>query len=187
MKYDLAQLYLPEFSRQNLLDLLKKNKSLKDYRYPMVRLDGKVIDIISNIIGEFDKKGELVKLKGFLLDDTERKQTEDRLRILSRAVEQSPVSIFITDKTGCIEYVNPKFVEISGYSFNEVKGRKTRFNEVGKNRYRNLPGALGNDNCRRGLAWRIAEQEKRRFLVLEIYFHLPDYGYFRIYYSFCCR
>jgi PAS domain S-box-containing protein len=52
------------------------------------------------------------------------KQTEDWLRQLSRAVEQSPNSIIITDTTGTIEYVNPKFTAVTGYTAAEVIGQK---------------------------------------------------------------
>ncbi len=55
-----------------------------------------------------------------------RRQTEEQLRKLSSAVEHSPVSIIITDTGGMIEYVNPKFVEVSGYSAEEVCGQNTR-------------------------------------------------------------
>ncbi|MBM2838106.1 MAG: sensor histidine kinase response regulator [Deltaproteobacteria bacterium] len=55
---------------------------------------------------------------------TERKQAEKELRNLYHAVEQSPVSIFITDAAFNIEYINPKFIEITGYSREEVIGKK---------------------------------------------------------------
>ncbi len=56
-------------------------------------------------------------------DITERKQYEDALLILSNAVDQSPVSVVITDTRGIIEYVNPKFVEITGFSLEDVIGK----------------------------------------------------------------
>jgi len=59
-------------------------------------------------------------------DITERKQAEDQLRKLSRAVEQSSSSVVITDLTGCIEYANPKFTEITGYALEEVLGQNSR-------------------------------------------------------------
>ena len=45
------------------------------------------------------------------------------VRKLSRAVQQSPSSIVITDPGGVVEYVNPKFVELTGYTETEVAGR----------------------------------------------------------------
>lgn len=42
---------------------------------------------------------------------------------LSQAVEHSPVAIIITNKEGEIEYVNPIFSEITGYSLEEVRGK----------------------------------------------------------------
>jgi PAS domain S-box-containing protein len=64
-------------------------------------------------------------------DITNRKQTEDKLMQLSVAVEQSPVSIVITDMEANIEYVNQKFLDITGYSRNEVIGKNQRFLQSG--------------------------------------------------------
>ena len=53
-------------------------------------------------------------------------------RKLSRAIEQSPSSIVITDTRGAIEYVNPKFTEVTGYTFEEVRGKNPRFLKSGE-------------------------------------------------------
>lgn len=60
-------------------------------------------------------------------DITERRHTEDTIRKISAAVEHSPVSIVITDTNGLIEYVNPFFLETTGYSLPEVLGQNPRF------------------------------------------------------------
>jgi len=57
---------------------------------------------------------------------SDRKRTDKELRTLSRAVEQSPASIVITDTAGAIEYVNPRFEQLTGYSFEEAKGKNPR-------------------------------------------------------------
>lgn len=70
-------------------------------------------------------------------DISQRKRAEAQLRKLSRAVEQSPASIVITDPQGRIEYVNPKFVAITGYSFEEARGQNPRVLKSG-----DLPAAV---------------------------------------------
>ncbi len=62
---------------------------------------------------------------------TERKQVEQQLRKLSRAVEQSASSIVITDHIGNIEYVNPKFTDVTGYGIDEILGQNPRILKSG--------------------------------------------------------
>ncbi len=52
-------------------------------------------------------------------DISERKLNEDKLRQLSLAVEQTPLSVLITDRDGCIEYANAAFTTITGYATEE--------------------------------------------------------------------
>lgn len=68
----------------------------------------------------------------FFTDVTERKAVEQRLRQLSRAVEQSPSAIVITDTKGHIEYVNPKFTAITGYEVEEALGRNPNMLKSGE-------------------------------------------------------
>lgn len=56
----------------------------------------------------------------------ERKRVEMELRKLSQAVEQSPASIVVTKLNGDIEYVNPRFTQVTGYSFAEAFGKNPR-------------------------------------------------------------
>ncbi|WP_321371302.1 PAS domain S-box protein [uncultured Draconibacterium sp.] len=87
------------------------------------RKDGSTFPVEVNI--------RLVKLeKEYLVsvarDISLRKQNEELVVKLSHAVEQSPVSIIITDKNGNIEYSNPKTFEVSGYKKEEVLGKNPR-------------------------------------------------------------
>ncbi len=58
--------------------------------------------------------------------EIERMKADDELQKLSHAVEQSPVTIVITNADGNIEYVNPKFTELTGYTPEEVIGKNPR-------------------------------------------------------------
>lgn len=79
----------------------------------------------------FDAKGEFLGYRGVTSDITEARRRDDTLRLLSRAVEQSPVSVVITDSRGLIEYVNPKFCDISGYTSEEAIGSTPRILKSG--------------------------------------------------------
>jgi two-component system, sensor histidine kinase and response regulator len=57
--------------------------------------------------------------------------TAERLRMLSQVVEQNPASIVITNPQGDIEYVNPGFVRITGYTREEVLGKNPRMLQSG--------------------------------------------------------
>jgi len=54
---------------------------------------------------------------------TEIREQEKQLLTLSRAIEQSPVVVLIVDTRGGIEYVNPRFTEVTGYTMDEVRGK----------------------------------------------------------------
>jgi PAS domain S-box-containing protein len=65
-------------------------------------------------------------------DITERSEYEEKLKRLSTAVEQSAEAIMITDIEGTIEYVNPAFEAVSGYSQQEATGKTPRIIYGGK-------------------------------------------------------
>ncbi|MDD2308812.1 MAG: PAS domain S-box protein [Desulfuromonadaceae bacterium] len=74
-------------------------------------------------------------------DLAERVKAEEHLRKLSVAVEQNPASIVITDTSGSIEYVNPHFTELTGYSFEEAVGQNSNILKTGgtsKEEYKQL-------------------------------------------------
>ena len=79
-----------------------------------------------------DATGVARYLLGISEDITDRVRVETELRKLSRAVEQSPAAVAITDAGGLIEYVNPQFSRLTGYSLEEVVGRNPRILKSGE-------------------------------------------------------
>ncbi|ARU63976.1 histidine kinase [Tumebacillus avium] len=68
-------------------------------------------------------------IKGVVItfvDITDLKMANKELKKLSYAIQQSPGTVLITDVTGMVEYVNPKFVEQTGYELDEMIGKHLR-------------------------------------------------------------
>ncbi|MCX6152957.1 MAG: PAS domain S-box protein [Candidatus Kapabacteria bacterium] len=65
-------------------------------------------------------------------DISERKQKEEQISILTKAVEQSPASVVITNINGDIEYVNQKFCNLTGFTKDEALGLNPRILKSGK-------------------------------------------------------
>ncbi|MBI4670810.1 MAG: PAS domain S-box protein [Chloroflexi bacterium] len=87
-------------------------------------------DAQGNIIGTLGVAHNVTQTvlaeKRLAAEVAERERTEAELRKLTRAVEQSPVSIVITDLSGNIEYANPTYTEKTGYLNAELLGRNQR-------------------------------------------------------------
>ena len=91
-----------------------------------------------SILGYSNKKGYFATV---FEDITARKHAEEEMRKLTQAIEQSPAVVVITDVEGNIEYVNPKFTETTGYTFDEVRGKNPmvlKSGHTGKEEYKKL-------------------------------------------------
>ncbi|MGA2569728.1 MAG: PAS domain S-box protein [Terracidiphilus sp.] len=86
--------------------------------------DGRVFDRYSASV--IDKDWNYFGRVSSFRDITEQKRNERSLRQLSAAVEQSPVSVIITDPKGNITYVNPRFTQVTGYTLEEAVGKNPR-------------------------------------------------------------
>ena len=74
---------------------------------------------------------KVMGLRGIIVDITNSKKTEQEIQKLSIAVEQSSNTIVITDTDGNIEYANPKFEDLTGYSIKEALGLNPRILNAG--------------------------------------------------------
>ncbi|MCU0789381.1 MAG: PAS domain-containing protein, partial [Verrucomicrobia bacterium] len=103
---------------------------------------------------------ESILWHGFLLNITERKKAETERARLATAAEQAAEAIVITDTAGNIQYVNPAFELVSGYTRAEVEGRNPRLLKSGEQDdafYRGLWETLS-----RGQVWRGHLKNKRK-------------------------
>lgn len=84
---------------------------------PWVRVSGHVIDL----------PGLIPTIQGFIQNIDTSKSAYSDLKIFTRMFEQSPSPIIVTDPFGIIEYVNPAFCHLSGYTYEESIGVNARF------------------------------------------------------------
>ena len=122
-----------DWQRREIWDkLLLKTGDTGVYRKEYRHSDGHVFPVEIRDFAVFDEEGRVRFVWGIVRDISERMRTEARISTLLQMVEQSPACIVMTDTKGRIEYVNPKFTQISGYTFAEVKGQNPRILGAGK-------------------------------------------------------
>ncbi|HER63500.1 MAG TPA: PAS domain-containing sensor histidine kinase [Desulfobacteraceae bacterium] len=130
-------------SSQEAFRDLQKNEYIRYEDLPLETADGRIVEVefVSNVYLVDHAKVIQCNIR----DITERKQSEaranaERERLLS-AIEQTGEMIVITDSEGTIQYVNPAFEQVTGYTRKEAIGRNPRMLKSGKQSdafYRNL-------------------------------------------------
>lgn len=141
--------YLDKKERNKFLGHLDKNTA-KGVETQMVDRFGNQIWLMETAVKHIFPNGDAGHLS-ILEDISQRKENEAKIRAyqenledliaartqeleksnrqlskLFKAVEFSPSTVVITDKSGIIEYVNPHFCEVTGYSFEEAIGENPR-------------------------------------------------------------
>ncbi len=135
--------YIPEeeFSAFKKRQNLRLAGNLETFSYETkLKLNEKeyVFDVVSTPV---IKDGKVEGLLVIGRNITEKKKAEERNSILAEVIKQAASSIVITDTDGNIEYVNPFFEKVTGYSYEEVKGQNPRILKSGKHNeefYKNL-------------------------------------------------
>jgi PAS domain-containing protein len=79
------------------------------------------------------------------IDITEQKKAEEAMRTLMTAIEQANEAIVITDLDGTIQYCNPAFEKVTGYSKEEAIGQNPRVLKSGKHSKDLLRADVGDD------------------------------------------
>lgn len=100
----------------------------------------------------YDSRENYLGIRASVRDSTERVAAEEKIRKMSIAVTQSPSAVMITTNQGEIEYVNPRFEEVTGYSSDEVIGKSPSLLSSGQHSleyYKDLW-----DTILRGQTWR---------------------------------
>ena len=133
--------------------VLESGESRIQFEEQQTTLDGNQITLLTSKIPLLNLRDECIGVLGTYIDITEQKIAFNKVKQLSHAVEQSPVTIMITDVHGNLEYINRKGLEITGYSKEELLGKNPRVlssNEKSKYEYEELWNAIKSGNEWRG-------------------------------------
>jgi two-component system cell cycle sensor histidine kinase/response regulator CckA len=79
LRTNVATLYPTVEARQAYLELIRKRKKLEYYEEELLRRDGKPVYVVETVVGSFDESGELLEMKGYIFDNSERKKLEEQL------------------------------------------------------------------------------------------------------------
>lgn len=105
---------------------IENDEQTHPVHYRLCRKDGSVREILLKKAQKESGEESQTRISGIIFDVTDEEISEKTLKRFQTAVEQSPVSIVITDLEGNIEYVNPQFSRITGYTFEEAIGKNPR-------------------------------------------------------------
>lgn len=129
-RLDALNLFVHPDERDRALARVMAEGHLYNQTYPIRTRQGEIKEVLASGV-MMEPRDQGVALISWI-DITERKRTEQYLRQLTQAIEQSPVSVEITDAQGIIEYVNPKFCQVTGYSQDEALGQSPNILKSGK-------------------------------------------------------
>ncbi len=129
-KMNIAEIntFNPDQINEEMQLALKEQRKHFNFRHRLANGELRDVEVFS---GPIPIKGKTL-LYSIVHDVTEKRKAEELVRKLSQAVEQSPASVVITDLEGKIEYVNPKFTQVTGYSVEEAIGQNPRILKSGE-------------------------------------------------------
>jgi PAS domain S-box-containing protein len=129
--------------------LLRDGRSSVEYR--LRAKGGEYRWVLDQRVLVRDAGGVPLEVVGSLTDITDRKRAEEDLVRLGMAVEQAAEGFIVTGATGTVEYVNPAFGKITGYSSSEVIGRDIR--ALDDERLESPYHAEAEETLRKGRSW----------------------------------
>ncbi|MGB0466004.1 MAG: EAL domain-containing protein [Pontibacterium sp.] len=93
-----------------------------EQRYRVIHKGGRIVWLYDYTVAERDSQGNVQLLRGYVMDDSSRVESEARLRLSASVFDHAHEAILITDSQQKIVEVNPTFTEITGFNREEVMG-----------------------------------------------------------------
>jgi PAS domain S-box-containing protein len=166
---DISNFNRPDW--ETLIKRIKLERKVQGHQSTHRRPDGRNIHIVANVVGIFDDSGELVQVKGYVFNDTERKQAEEKLANAQNQIKEILDSI----KDGFVAlnsywnfiYVNQAAGEYFGAEPEDI---------IGENIWESFPELLGT-KYEKTLRRAMDEQETQYFEDSDINETGPCFGF----------
>ena len=122
----------PETPRARFKEALERDGQVSGFESRWLRKNGALVVVRETAHAVFGEDGRVAYYEGAVEDVSERAKAEEELRRLAAAVNQAAEAVVVTDAEGTIQYVNPAFERITGYTHDEVRGQNPRILKSGK-------------------------------------------------------
>ena len=129
---DVSLLYNSPNERENFLNQIAQHGTVTNYEIQLRDKDNSIKSLSVNARFIKGKNGQTNKIAGIIRDITEIEKNNKNLNWFRRVIEHSPTSIMIVSTSGIIEYVNPFFTKITGYTKEEAIGKNPSFLKSGE-------------------------------------------------------
>lgn len=126
----LKKIVVPETLHKRWQSALKKVPEGNSIDCELIHSNGGKIPVQISL-SSFPDQSDKTFIVLFIEQISDRKEQEKQLFMMHRAVEQSASAVLITDPKGCVEYVNPKFTQLTGYSAQEMLGKNPNILQSG--------------------------------------------------------
>ncbi|VAW81763.1 diguanylate cyclase/phosphodiesterase (GGDEF & EAL domains) with PAS/PAC sensor(s) [hydrothermal vent metagenome] len=139
---NIEDVYVDATERQALIEVLDAGDgSVQSFDVALKHRDGSIVWVSINAHYYRDSNGDILGIEDMVRDISQHRQSELQMQKMSSALAQSADIVMITDEKGIMEYVNPAFESITGYSFDEAVGRRSnvvKSSEQDPNFYSNM-------------------------------------------------
>jgi PAS domain S-box-containing protein len=121
--YDIFSKEQADTIREEDKKVILNGETIKNTERSLFNNKGDMIWVSTTKTPLKDANGEIIGLLGISFDITAIKVAKAEIELLAAAIQQTPEMVIITDTEGKIQYINPAFEEITGYSPNEAIGK----------------------------------------------------------------
>ncbi|HET7263333.1 MAG TPA: PAS domain S-box protein [bacterium] len=118
--------------RRQLAKAIGQTGSISDFDATLRRADGGALAVLVSIFAQRRPDGCVCCLEGIVVDVTAQRHRDERIGLQAAALAAAADGIVITDSKGAIEWVNPAFTRLTGYTFAEAVGRNPRLLKSGR-------------------------------------------------------